>query len=285
MFSKFWKASLCFSAAYTLAPHSPFSPIDKVFTEPQKEEKRLYKKDQKLAQLLAERNRLEEMQLKTPSYHEAYTKEKYHFFEKPVLEGFSKIALYHLFGFIGYFPYVSTVAGFFMLPLIPFNLITDGSLLYMYTKNLKEFKVQDKTWDKKEFLKMVDYMSYAFGFVSAGGVAKGVPAYLGMMASMYVYTRLSGDKFNRNEAILAGALGATIPMFALSYTYTFSIGRKVPFVLGTFLIYGALSTFVCTLLSDYMANRSEDKISSMLLSSYKWSYIGLMGLWKFCGSE
>ena len=284
MFSKFWKASLCVSAALTLAPNNSFSFTDKVFTEPSKEEIR--KRNERLAQLLAEQEKLQTIK-KKEIVEKKLDKKPRHFFERPVLESLSKVALYHLVGFVGYLPYVSTVLNYLMIPLIPFNVATDGFLIYMFTKQSSKFEFQDKSWSSKEICQIADYMSYAFGFVSAGGIAKGVPAFLGMIASMYAYTLISKEKYNRNEAVLYGALGATIPMLVLSQTFTFWIGKykRIPFALGIFAFYAGFSWFINDLMQDYLEDRNVEKIPSVLLSSYKWSYLYLVGMWKFFGSE
>ena len=284
MFSKFFKVSLCISAASSLAPSNPFSSTSTVCADSKTNEK----KRVKLTQLLAERGRLAELQAKAfKARQEALKKEPRHFFEKTVLESLGKIALYQLVGFLGYLPYISTVGNYLMIPLIPINFVLDSCLLYMYSKDSKEFKVQEKTWSSKEFCKAVDYMSYAFGFMSAGGVARGVPAFAGMIFSMYMYALASKGNFNRNYAVVAGAVGATVPMFILSHTLTFWIGKhkRLPFTLGILLSYGVLSALMCRLMDDYRESKNEDKIPSVILSTYKWSYLNLLVLWTLFGSE
>jgi len=281
MYSKFWKASLCVSAALTLAPHQPFSILNKAFTEPKKDEL----KAQKLAQLFAEQQK-QQLQKKAETKVKIEKKPR-HFFEKPVLEALSKVAIYHLVGFVGYLPYVSTVVNNLIIPFIPFNVVTDGFLIYMFTKNSTNIEFQDKSWSSKDVCKIADYMSYAFGFVSAGGIAKGIPAFLGMMFSMYMYTLYTKGNFNRRDAILSGAFGATIPTLIMSHTFTFWIGKykRIPFALGIFLFYGGFSASICDLMEEYLEDRNVEKIPSVILTSYKWSYLYLVMLWKFFGSE
>jgi len=282
MYSKFWKASLCFSAAYTLMPDTPFSPSYKTQPEPPKERKRSEREAQ-LARLLAEsQNRIKAMS-KVP---ERPPKERHQFFERTILESLSKIAMYHLVGFVGYLPYVSDVASYLVIPLIPFNLVADGSMFYLYQKQGKELEYDNKQWTTKDIGKIADYLSYAFAFASAGGVAKGVPGLIGMLGSMYIYTKMNKDSFDKTGAVLSGALGGTIPTVLLSQTFAFWIGKHklIPFTLGIFGGYVAFSSLIYQFLDDYMENRNEDKITTGILSSYKWSYLYLMGLWSLFGT-
>jgi len=265
-------------------PDTPFSTSYKTQSDPNKDELTKAQKEAILARLLLERQRKVQAQNKIP---ERIPKERHHFFEKPILESFSKIALYHLLGFIGYLPYVSTAANYLIIPLIPFNLAADASVAYLYANESKELKYGEQSWTSKEIGKVADYLSYAFAFASSGGAAKGVPGLIGMMASMYIYTKFNKDNFNKTGVILSGALGGTIPTVLLSQTFTFWIGKhkRIPFALGIFASYVAFSSLVCRLMDDYMASRNEEKISTIVVSSYKWSYLYLMGLWTLFGTS
>jgi hypothetical protein len=202
------------------------------------------------------------------------------FFEKPLLEAMSKVSIYHLVGFIGYLPYVSDILHYLVIPSLPFNAIGDGFLFYSLWKNEKKVDIFNQSYNTKEYAKMVDYMSWAFAFVSAGGSAKGLPPMIGMIISMYLYTRIRKDKYNKYEAILAGATGATIAQGIVMSIAPFYIGRvrKIPFSLGIFLTYGAFSSFLCYLINVYIEGKNDEKLSSSILSAYKWTYLNMFAL-------
>lgn len=290
MFFKFCKASFCISAALSVSSFNPFSSVAQALSQPPKQEKSstTTSREAQLAQLLTEHNRRQSYDPNSSVLApERIVRTPRDFFEKPIYESLTKLAVYHFCGFIGYLPYVNTIASYLIAPLIPLSCVTDGYLIYSYLEEGNEVKIQNKRWNIKDFCQIVDYMSYGFAFASAGGAARGLPAFLGMFLGMYVYARASKDRFNRDGAVIAGATGATIPMLLLSYTLPFWVGKykRIPFAIGMFATYAGISMLMYGLLTDYMENRNEDKISSVVLSSYKWSYLNLLGLWTLCGSE
>jgi len=199
------------------------------------------------------------------------------FFEKPVLEAMSKIAIYHLVGFIGYLPFISDYAHYLVIPSLPFNLFADGVLFYSLWNKEKNVNLFGKSYTTKEYTKYVDYCSWIFGFISAGGTAKALGPLLGMLASMYIYTLIRKNKYNKYEAILTGTLGASVAQTLIMTIAPFYFGRmkKLPFGLGFLASYAALSSFICYLIDVYIEGKNDEKLPSTILSTYKWTYLNM----------
>lgn len=199
------------------------------------------------------------------------------FFEIYGLETLKKVAIFHLVGFIGYIPHVSGIVNNFIGPLIPLNMIIDGGLGYTFTKNLNDLEISNKKIDSKEIIQVADYTSWLFAFVCSGGKCRALPGFLGMMASVFIYSIYTGDSYKRQEAIITGTIGATLINSFIIFGVPFYLGRMPAYklFLTTILNYSVLSYMLTGIIEEYVKGNNEEKLSSAMLSCYKWMYLNL----------